>query len=530
MKQNDDLRGLRPPLSWNPARAITLLAVIAALLAGCQSFAADPTQPALVKPWIGYILPEDSGPAPTPTPALQPAPPAATMPFLPVSGTPTPDAVRQPPPLRTEDEIYYVQPGDSLNSIAGTFGVSAVYIARANSILNPDLLGIGQRLVIPAPQPQDPGPTLKIIPDSELVYGPSSVYFDLYAEIAGRGGYLSQYVGEADGEQRSGAAIVQLVAERYSVNPQLLLALLEYQSGWLTQPAPPANTLVYPMGYAVYTWEGLFSQLSWAADQLNLGYYRWRAGWSGPYLLADGSVVPPGPGINAGTAAIQTLFAQTSDIGTWRVQLSDAGFAAVLGALYGDPFTRRVEPLLPADLEQPALQLPFEPGSTWSFTGGPHSAWGDWAGWAALDFAPPGFAFGCVLSDEWAVAAADGLVLRAENGEVLLDLDRDGHEQTGWVLLYMHVESRDRVAPGTIVRAGERIGHPSCEGGVTTGTHLHVARKYNGEWIPADGDLPFIMDGWISVGAGWPYDGYLQRGDITLEACACRDEINQITR
>jgi len=511
-----------------PGMAALLLLTI--LLAGCRSAPAEVESPSLVKPWVGYILPRNEVVTATPTLQVPAIPRVPTMPLQPVSGTPTPDPIREPPVLRTEEEIYDVQPGDSLNSIAGRFGVSAIYIARANSIANPDLLAIGQRLVIPAPKPQDPGPTLKLIPDSELVYGPMSVYFDLYGEINGRGGYLSQYVGEVDGEQRSGAAIVQLVAERYSVNPMLLLALLEYQSGWLTQASPSADTLTYPMGYAAYTWEGLFSQLSWAADQLNLGYYRWQAGWTGPYLLADGSVVPPGPGINAGTAAIQTFFAQLSTIDTWRIQLGESGFAAVLGALYGDPFTRRVEPLVPSNLEQPVLQLPFEPGITWSFTGGPHSAWGDWAGWAALDFAPPGFAYGCVLSNEWAVAAADGLIVRAENGEVLLDLDGDGYEQTGWVLLYMHVESRDRVAPGTMVRAGDRIGHPSCEGGVTTGTHLHLARKYNGQWIPADGDLPFVMDGWVSSGAGWPYDGYLERGDVTLEACACRDDTNQISR
>jgi len=176
------------------------------------------------------------------------------------------------------------------------------------------------------------------------------------------------------------------------------------------------------------------------------------------------------------------------------------------------------------------LQLPFESEFVWSFTGGPHSAWGDYAGWAALDFAPPGDAFGCIISDEWVVAAADGLVVRAENGEVLLDLDGDGYEQTGWVLQYMHVESRHRVEAGTYLQAGDLIGHPSCEGGVTTGTHLHLARKYNGEWIPADGSIPFEMDGWSSSGAGWPYDGYLSRGSVVLEACACRNEFNQISR
>jgi hypothetical protein len=68
------------------------------------------------------------------------------------------------------------------------------------------------------------------------------------------------------------------------------------------------------------------------------------------------------------------------------------------------------------------------------------------------------------------------------------------------------------------LKAGERIGHPSCEGGFADGTHVHIARRFNGEWIPADQNLPFIMDGWTSSGEGILYDGYLQKGDAVIEA------------
>ena len=44
-----------------------------------------------------------------------------------------------------------------------------------------------------------------------------------------------------------------------------------------------------------------------------------------------------------------------------------------------------------------------------------------------------------------------------------------------------------------LVETDDRIGHASCEGGVSTGTHLHFARKYNGEWVLADGPLPFVL-------------------------------------
>jgi murein DD-endopeptidase MepM/ murein hydrolase activator NlpD len=127
-------------------------------------------------------------------------------------------------------------------------------------------------------------------------------------------------------------------------------------------------------------------------------------------------------------------------------------------------------------------------------------------------------------------AVADGPIVRARNGEVVQDLDGDGNEQTGWVVLYMHIHSTDRVQSGDRLRAGDRIGHPSCEGGVSNGTHVHLARRYNGEWIAADGSLPFDLDGWISAGLGPEYDGTMMRGDVRLEACGCRNDTNQIAR
>ena len=36
-----------------------------------------------------------------------------------------------------------------------------------------------------------------------------------------------------------------------------------------------------------------------------------------------------------------------------------------------------------------------------------------------------------------------------------------------------------------------------------------LRRRYNGEWIPADGNLPFNLDGWVSSGNGVEYDGSL---------------------
>ncbi len=490
----------------------------------------------VIAPWTAELGPAGSG-----TPSGQAAP-TATSTLPPLAGispthipgqpypTPTPDAIRTPPPIRTETEQYVVQPGDNLSLIASSFGVSPALIAQWNGLVSVDWLPVWSSLVIPPPSLRPTGPSFKILPDSGLVYGPPAVYSNVESDLAPHSGYLSFYREEVDGQLLGGHQIVQRVAEQYSVAPRVLLALLEHQSGWLTNRSPSEAERTYPLGYVNTANTGLYSQLSWAANLVNFGYYRWRAGWAGPFPLPDGSSVPAGPGINAATVAIQGFFAALLPYPEWEQAVQPGGFDQTYASLFGDPFGIELDPLVPPDLQQPELQLPFEPRKIWSFTGGPHSAWGSGSGWAAVDFAPPGNALGCVLSDEWVTASADGLVLRSREGEVLLDLDGDGYEQTGWVLLYMHIESRDRVSVGSLLKAGDRIGHPSCEGGVSDGTHVHLARKYNGEWLPADGDLPFDLDGWISSGTGREYDGTLERGEVSLEACSCRNEENQVGR
>lgn len=485
------------------------------------------------------VIPPTPTEAPSPLPSMTPSPsvtpdPLALLPPSPIPGeplgTPTPDPPRPQPTLRTSTEWHIVVYGDSVGVIAARYGIGAGQIVQANGLINANLLSIGQVLEIPPPIVDAPGPSHKILPDSALVYGPATIPFDLNQFTGNWMSYLNAYTEEVDGVNLSGPGIVLLVAQRYSVDPRLLLALVEAQSGWVRSGQVSAEAAKYPVGYRNPEQQGLFAQLSWAADQLNLGFYRWRAGWAGPFVFGDGRVAPAGTGINAGTAGVQHLFSQVMDVEAWRQAMAPGGFDSIYRDLFGDPFATAIEPVVPDQPGGQTLQLPFETGKTWSFTGGPHSAWGDGAAWAALDFAPPGYALGCVWSDEWVTAIGEGPILRAENGAVIQDLDGDGYEQSGWVVLYMHISEADRVAPGTRLRPGDRIGHPSCEGGISNGTHVHVARRYNGEWIPADGPLPFVLDGWVSAGLGGHYDGTMTRGEVVLEACGCRNEENQIAR
>ena len=401
------------------------------------------------------------------------------------------------------------------------------------STLLPPTRAAGESIASPTPNvahfaPADQqGSGFKIIPDSELVYGPASLLLNMDIYLKGKKGYLKTYTQEVDGEILSGTEIITRVAQDYSVNPRLLLALLEYQSGWVTQATVEETN--FPLRYYEEWYAGLYRQLVWTANELNRGYYLWRANGVTEWTLVDGDLLPVNPSINAGTAGLQNYFAKLYTREVWAYDVSEEGLFATYESLFGYPFDYAIEPLVPANLMQPQLTLPFTRGETWSFTGGPHGGWDTGSGWAALDFAV-GEPQGCLPADEWALASAAGVVVRADNGAVVLDLDGDGYEQTGWTLLYMHMAADGRVHSGSKLEAGARIGHPSCEGGLSNASHLHFARRYNGEWIPADGNLPFNLDGWISSGTGNAYDGFLIKGSQRVEAWDGQNVLNEIKR
>jgi murein DD-endopeptidase MepM/ murein hydrolase activator NlpD len=473
---------------------------------------------------VATLLAPVTVPVPTATPVPSPSPAYPGT----YAGTPTPNPTPTSRSEGTGVESYVVQPGETLTLIAAVFGCTVEEVVAANGLANADSIRAGQTLYMPV-SATETGPALKLIPDSEMVYGPAYIHFDLAGFVSGQGGYLAGYAEDVEGDTLTGAEIVQLVSQRFSVGPRVLLALLELRSGWVTQPQPAAETLAYPLGYDRDYHEGLFQQLGWAAVRLNEGYYGWKGGDRATVRLGNGVRAAIAPGLNPGTAGVQNCLAELSITwDEWLALTGPEGFQATCERLFGNPFAYTVDPLVPLDLAQPELRLPWESGRTWYYTGGPHGGWGSGSGRAALDFVPGDKLLGCAPSSEWVTAAASGWVIRSENGQVLVDLDGDGFEQSGWVLLYMHVYREDRVEAGIVVERGQRIGHPSCEGGIADATHLHFARRYNGEWVPAgSGPLPMVLSGWMAHEDVMPYEGTLTRGDEVRTACECwNDQLN----
>jgi LasA protease len=494
--------------------------LLATLLGGC-SRKQDPTpgsgatgteQPYAAEPVTGGTRPVTEADAPAAG-----LPDVGSLPD--VGGGAEPAAVPQ---------VYVVQAGDTLSSIASRFGCQLEDLVQANQLIDPDALQVGQQIQIPSTYTAT-GPATRLLPNSEFVNGPEYVNFDVDGFCARQGGYLYTYQEYVDGRMLSGPEIVELVAHHYSVGPRLLLAILELESGWVTDPDPTGQALYAPLSYRGGGWDTLSGQLAWAANTLNAGYYNWRGRGMPLEFWEDGTATRYAPTLNAATAGLQYFLAQNTYQSDWLVLVGDGpgSFLHTYRQLFGDPAQYAIEPLIRADTTCPTLSLPWSEGELWYYTGGPHGGWDFGASvgsaWAAIDAVPDEGFLGCQAASAWATAAAPGLVIYSQDGEVMVDLDGDGYEQTGWVLFYLHVASEGRVEIGTWVDEGDPIGHPSCEGGFSESTHLHFARKYNGEWIAADGPLPLLLSGWQFYSSGSAYDGTATRGGEVRTACECRD-------
>ena len=492
--------------------------------------------------WGQYATPTPLGGIPTlsPIPAVVATQtPTTISPFVfETTTTPTPTFseafVTQPatalaaettlPTANAATLLYYAQSGDWLPAVAVRFGVDVNEIASPKLLPSQGLLDPGTLLIIPDTLDRSIPytPALQLIPDNEMIFSATAVDFDISTYVNEAGGYLSSYREYLlTTGWTSGAREIERVAYENSVNPRLLLAILDYESSWVRGRPENDFRINYPLGHEGFKYKGMFMQMVWAINQLTTGYYDWRAGKLVELTFLDGYKLRIDPTLNPGTVGLMYYFSRNHTYNEWlRIMDQSSGFLPFYQAMFGDPWSRADAsgPIFPPAISQPEMSFPFEIHASWAFTSGPHGAWEHDGPLAALDFAPASAKTGCLSSNQWIVAAAPGLVVRSGNGVVVVDMDGDGSEQTGWNLLYLHVAANARVAKGEWVEQDDHIGHPSCEGGTSTGTHLHFARKYNGEWVIADGPLSFVLSGWTVYAGDKPYEGKLVKGDRVITA------------
>lgn len=475
------------------------------------------------------------------TPTMNIEPEALIATFTPV---PSPTPTAEPfPPVGWNGVQYVTQPGDTLEAVAWRFFVESENILSTVPHDERRLLVPGQLLYIAKEGEIQPS-ALRLLPDSEIVYGPTAAGFSTQDFLLHSNGSLREYQEwlESSG-WTSAAQVIDRVALENSINPRLLITLLDWECDCVAGKDQSKLESKYVLGVEDYHRKSLYGQLSWMARSLADGYYGWRTGQLPEDFQPELAGSHYSPDLNAGTVALLVYFNRlklSRETGRnpitpqeWELALNQqAGVSARYSQLFNQDFDlsnpeqsdEQADQILPDDLTQPPFILPFEPGKIWSFTSGPHPAWENTGALSALDFAPSTDKSGCEISPAWVLAVADGPVLRSKYGVVVQDIEydqfpySDGYEGSGWAVVYLHIAEHEQVQAGTYLKTGDPIGHPSCEGGPATGTHLHIARKYNGEWIAAGGPVPFILDGWTTLLGTKPYEGHLVKDEIIITA------------
>ncbi|HNW13708.1 MAG TPA: LysM peptidoglycan-binding domain-containing protein, partial [Anaerolineaceae bacterium] len=185
----------------------------------------------------------------------------------PTAGQPgaAPTRTPQPPPVVDESlyHIYTIRSGDTFETVARHFSVTPAAIISMEALPQTGILPPGRYLVIPK-NTDNLFEQEMILPDSAVINSPCAAPFDISAYVSAAGGYLSTFSQPVAGIRSSGAEIVRRVADNQSVNPMLLLAILEHRAGLVFGKQPPAD-INHPLGFRNMYYKGLYQELSLAA-------------------------------------------------------------------------------------------------------------------------------------------------------------------------------------------------------------------------------------------------------------------------
>ncbi len=310
--------------------------------------------------------------------------------------------------------------------------------------------------------------------------------------LDGQPGVLKTY---RDG-QYTVAQAIEAYASYYSLNPRILLTLLELEQRLLTDAKPSAERLSKPFGPSGP--EGFIKQIEWAVREIRSGF--------GPYTTApvvrfvDGGSVTLDVKQEASLLAVARFLAQGRTEARWRSLID--GYAPLYAKLWG----KEPEPPTPTPAAtRPFLGLPWPAGVEMI-----HSSYFDhvyptvdrgaddnsfivnYLGRGNLsynthdghDYYFPQQPIGTPI-----LAAAPGVAYAYStpgNGVVI----RHGGEYAGYETVYWHLDQFAIIFQGKIdngvgvrVEAGTPLGVSGKSGFTDGGAHLHFEVRHNGKQV-----------------------------------------------
>jgi len=370
-----------------------------------------------------------------------------------------------------------------------------------------------KKIVYPkSPQPNN---EILILADGQFVNGPNVGNFDIYS-----------YLQKINSPLIDNSFYIEDNAHAFSINPKLLLTLIEFKTGLVTNQN---NSLVLDEPFGYPNVHGFKDELAYISEELFNNFYdklynEYKYNDKTYIKLESGNEIVLNSDINAASYAILLTIApiiNEQEFENFISLESKSSFVNIFKRLFpnNNPLdnSNNIIPnvLVPEDF----LKLPFKGGDTWRFTGGPHK--GNYPNYTSLDFAP-GVAQCTVPSDRWIVSPADGIVTYVGCGGCRIEIAHGPN----WKSYFYHV-ANPKVVVGQTVSKNQKIGNPSqrphCTGncggcgGDATGVHVHYTILYNGAAQPMDGQL---LENWRVHAVQTEYRGYLERNGVIKDAAS----------
>lgn len=343
-------------------------------------------------------------------------------------------------------------------------------------------------------------------------YAPDLYQPQIQAFLDAQPGPLKSVRFQVGDRSHSFAEVLVGLSNLYSLNPQILLALLEQQSQLLSTAQPSTDQTAWALGFQGDGGrrQGLFEQLRWGAIEMRHAVRDYAIQASGPLpelVFADDSRQAPPPDISMPRYALARVLARTTTPEHLPARLDS--FLETYMRLFDDPrlppadWPLVAEPFLTSPMEVPARVTSFfdhdtpflQPnGSLVSFWGRRETAL-SYDGHTGWDYGmrPP----------DAVLAAADGIVVFAGNSEdgcsfparaVILD------HANGYRTFYWHLNTIS-VEIGQSVTRGSQVGVAGATG-CAFGPHLHFQVQYLGRDVDPYGWCGTTPDPWANNPAG----------------------------
>jgi murein DD-endopeptidase MepM/ murein hydrolase activator NlpD len=358
--------------------------------------------------------------------------------------------------------------------------------------------------------PPPAAPRSALIDQQRFFYEPDFYATHIQAYLETQPGPLKSYRTMVGSREHSFAEILASQTSLYSINPKVVLALIEQQSGMLTTASPSEEQQKFMLGFRSEEEkrEGWLAQLRWAIRELHRAQRDYPSGPELAYADKSHSALPSGMTLVDYAIARVLAATTTADALPTKLDGGSRSFVATYTRLFSDP---RDPPIDWPEPAAPFLSLPMEaPHETTSFfdhdtpflsqSGSIVTYRGDRDEQLSYD-GHDGWDYG-MLPPEPVLAAADGTVVFAGNSDdgcgvakvVIID------HGNGYRTLYWHL-TQPTVEVGPVER-GQQIGTAGSSG-CATGPHLHFQVQYLGhDTDPAGWCGPRNADPWAAHPAG----------------------------